>query len=79
MPRVGYHSQCSQPPSVFFEWRGGSQDTTQRDPWQELSPPLSLPLGGLCRASPWCRLGPNAVQLSWTWGCLWPTPTPGLP
>ena len=45
MPRVGYHSQCSQPPSIFFEWRGGSQDTNQRDPWQEPSPPLILTLG----------------------------------
>lgn len=79
MPKVGYHSQCSQPAGVFFEWRGRSQDTTQRDPRQDLSPPLSLTLGGLCRASPRCRLGPNAVWLSWAWGCLWPAPTPGCP
>lgn len=75
----GYHSRCSQPPSVFSEWRGGSQDTNQTDALQEPSPPLSLTLGGLCRASPRCRLGPNTVQPSWARGCPWPAPAPGCP
>lgn len=75
----GYHSRCSQPPSVFSEWRGGSQDTNQTDALQEPSPPLSLTLGGLFRASPRCRLGPNTVQPSWARGCPWPALPPAAP